>query len=79
VDLGPIASIAVMIIFFAALIRLRRRRGRVGPGATGAVYDMLNEEKRKAIELIVEERAEERDSETADGDLPQLEHPVRRP
>jgi hypothetical protein len=27
------------------------------------------EDKRKAIEIIAEERAEERDAETADGDL----------
>jgi hypothetical protein len=76
-DLGPLATIAALVLFVAAVIRLRRRRGRVGPGASGAVYDMLNEDKRKAIELIVEERAEERDPETADGDLPQLEHPTR--
>jgi hypothetical protein len=36
---------------------------------------MLNEDKRKAIEIIVEERAEERDPETADGNLPELESP----
>lgn len=36
---------------------------------------MLNEDKRKAIEIIVEEKAEARDPETADGDLPQLESP----
>ena len=39
------------------------------PGAAGAVYDMLNEDKRRAIELIVEGRAEKTDPETAD-DLP---------
>ena len=36
---------------------------------------MLNEDKRKAIEMIVEERAEERDPETADGNLPELDAP----
>ena len=47
----------------------RRRGGRAfnpGPGAVGSVYDLLNEDKRKAIELIVEEKAEARDPETAD-------------
>ena len=44
------------------------RRSQRGPGAraTGAVYDMLNEDKRKAIEIIVENRAAERDHEHAD-------------
>ncbi len=40
-----------------------------GPGAAGAIYDMLNEDKRRAIEIIVEGRAEKTDPETAD-DLP---------
>ena len=57
------------------------RRGRIfgdpGPGAAGAIYDMLNEDKRKAIEIIVEEKAEATDPETADGNLPELESPGR--
>jgi hypothetical protein len=46
-----------------------------GPGATGAIYDLLNEDKRKAIEIIVEQKAEARDAEDADGNLPDLERP----
>ena len=38
----------------------RRRTLRPGPGTTGTIYDMLNEDKRKALEIIVEQRAEER-------------------
>jgi hypothetical protein len=49
-----------------------RRRRRVGPGTSGTIYDFLNEDKRKAIEIIVEERAEARDPEHADGNLPEL-------
>jgi hypothetical protein len=37
-----------------------------GSGASGAVHDLLNEDKRRAIEIIVEGRAEHRDPETAD-------------
>jgi hypothetical protein len=48
-----------------------------GPGAYGAVYDLLNEDKRNAIELIVEEKAGARDPEDADGNLPDLEKPKR--
>ena len=40
--------------------------------------DMLNEDKRRAVEIIVEEKAEARDPEDKDGDLPQLEDPRRR-
>jgi hypothetical protein len=42
-------------------------RGGPGPGASGAVYDLLNQDKRNAIELIVEEKAGYRDPEDADG------------
>ena len=46
-----------------------------GPGVAGTVYELLNEERRKAIEIIVEQRAEERDPERAAGNLPELEDP----
>jgi hypothetical protein len=51
----------------AIFVRLRRRKGSIGPGASGSIHDLLNEDKRKAIEIIAEERAEARDPETADG------------
>jgi hypothetical protein len=61
-------------IFFVLIAmigwRLRQRRGRVGAAAVGSVYEMLNEEKRNAIEIIVEDKAAERDPEHADDILP---------
>ena len=45
----------------------RRVRSGPGPGATGAVHEMLNEDKRRAIEIIVEGQAEATDPEHADG------------
>ncbi len=65
-------AVIIGVLFLALRVFGRDRRGRtfrVGPGAAGTVYDMLNEDKRKAIEIIVEGRAEHRDPETAD-DLP---------
>jgi hypothetical protein len=80
-EISQIAAIVIMVLFVMAVLKARRKRsGRmfdVGPGASGAIYDMLNEDKRKAIEIIVEERAEERDPETADGNLPELESPQK--
>ena len=69
-----IAFIAVAVAFS----RQRRRRGRVGAAGSGTVYDLLNEDKRKAVEIVVEERAGARDPEDRDGNLPDLEAP-RRP
>jgi hypothetical protein len=66
--------LVMILLMIAALVAIKRRgRGRVGPAAAGAIYDLLQEDKRKAIEIIVEERAEARDPEDADGNLPELE------
>jgi hypothetical protein len=51
----------------------RRRFFTVGPGASGAVYDLLNEDKRRAIELIVEQRTADTDPERATGRPPSLD------
>lgn len=80
---GIIVWLVVMVTVIVALVRRKTRlRGRIGPGAAGTVYELLNEDKRNAIELIVDERTGERDPEDADGDLPQLKNPKasnRRP
>lgn len=69
----------VTIIFVIVLFsRQRRRRSQVGAGASGSIYDMLNEDKRNAVEIIVEERAGARDPEDRDGNLPDLEDPTSR-
>jgi hypothetical protein len=67
----------VVICALIAVVALRRvftRRGRssIGPGAAGSVYDWMNKDKREALEIVVEERAEARDAEDADGHLPDL-------
>ncbi len=41
----------------------------------GAIYDLLNEDRRKALEIIVEQRAEACDPEDRDGNLPEIEDP----
>ena len=67
-----VAIVAVIVLF----ARQRRRRGHVGSAAAGSVYDMLNEDKRNAVEIVVEERAGARDPEDRDGNLPDLENPT---
>jgi len=63
---------AALVVFIVSKRKQQRRRGGLGSAAVGTVYDMLNEDKRNAVEIIVEERAGARDPEDRDGNLPDL-------
>jgi hypothetical protein len=63
---------AVVLVAAVRRVRRQRRRGGVGSAAAGTIYDWLNEDKRNAVEIVVEARAEARDPEDADGNLPDL-------
>jgi len=69
--------VILLIVAVARQTRRARRRGGIGTAAVGTVYDMLSEDRRNAVEIIVEERAGARDPEDKDGNLPALEHPSR--
>lgn len=77
--------VIVGVLVLVAYRKLRPRResrprriGSVGPAVAGSFYELLNEERRNAIEIIVEDKAAYREAEDADGNLPDLERP-RRP
>lgn len=77
---SAIWGVILLLFLIVVVVQVRRkRRGArtfdLGPGAYGSVYDLLNQDKRNAIEIIVEEKAEARDPEDADGNLPELENP----
>jgi hypothetical protein len=74
---GAILWVVTIVVVAILFTRQRRRRGRIGAAAAGSVYDWLNEDKRKAVEIVVEQRAEARDPEDRDGNLPDLENPKR--
>jgi hypothetical protein len=64
--------VVVLLAIVGVLVTLASSKGGSGhsgpgPGAAGAVYDLLNQDKRNAIELIVEEKAGARDPEDAEG------------
>ena len=69
--------VAIVILLIASRRARKRRRLGVGAGSVGTVYDWLNEDKRRAVEVVVEGRAEARDPEDRDGNLPDLEDPKR--
>jgi hypothetical protein len=58
--------------------RLRKKRSTPGPAAAAMMNEILNDDRRAAVEIILEERTGERDPEHRDGNLPDLEHPTRR-
>jgi hypothetical protein len=72
--IGAIAMLLILVVLIRVVYRKARRRPGggfgVGPGASGAVYEFLNEDKRKAIEIIVEQKTADVDPERArDKDL----------
>jgi hypothetical protein len=86
--MSPLTKIILMLAVLLVVMRLfmstrgakkvRRRgmfHGGPGAGASGAFYEMLSQDKRNAIEIIVEEKAAERDEETADDIPPDLRKP----
>lgn len=59
-----------LIFVIVLMVRLRQRkrsggRSGPGPGGAGAVYDLMNEDRRRAIEIIAEGHAEATDPERA--------------
>ena len=65
-------AIVCVAVFIGRKVFRRRGPSRFGAGAVGTVYELLNEDKRKAVELIVEERTGERDPEDRDGSFDDL-------
>ena len=55
--------------------RLRKKRVTPGPATAAMMNEILDDNRRAAIEIILEERAAERDPEDRDGNLPNLENP----
>ena len=72
------AGVLLLILVIVVTGRARRHGGSYGAGAVGAIYEMHNQDRQKALDVIVEGRAAETRPEHRDGDLPQLEHPKAR-
>ena len=65
-----------LLLLFAWLLvgawRLRKRRVVVGPAAGVMMEKLMHDGQRAAVEIVLEERAAERDPEDRDGNLPDL-------
>ena len=70
IDAATLVSMALWlaIVFVAVQAwRLRRKRVTIGPAAGAMMHEILSDDRRKAIETVVEERAAYRDPEDAEG------------
>ena len=74
--LNAIVWLVAVVLVIVAFSAQRRSRRDIGAAASGSIYDMLNEDKRNAVEIVVEERAGARDPEDRDGNLPELQDPT---
>jgi hypothetical protein len=52
--------------------RLRKRRVTLGPAAGATMTELMDDQRRAALEIIIADRAAERDPEDRDGNLPEL-------
>ena len=59
--------------------RISRKRSRPGPAMSASMELLFDDNRRAAVEVILEERTGARDPEDKDGDLPQLQDPGLRP
>ena len=59
----------VSVVFFGVVLyRLKKRRGHIGAAGAGTIYDIVHEEKRKAIEIVAADKASARDFEHGEDD-----------
>jgi len=67
---------AVLFLVIVVLSRRARRHGgALQAGVVGAIYDLQNRDKQRALDVIVEGKAAQSEPEHAEGDLPSLEQP----
>ena len=64
--LGFLVMLGYIVVFAMIARRLIRRRKHYGPAMAGTIQDLLNDDRRAAVEIILEERTGARDPETAD-------------
>jgi hypothetical protein len=72
-----VAGLVFLVLLIVVTGRARRHGGSYRAGVVGAMYEMHNKDKQRALQEIVEEKEAKRPPESPDGDLPQLEKPRR--
>ena len=65
---GAAIWLVMMLLAGLAFYRAKTRRRHMGSGSAGAIYDLVNQEKRNAIEIVAEDKAGAREFEHVDDD-----------
>jgi len=63
-------AIVALVVLLGMAFRARKRGGAYRAGMIGATWGWQSQDKRKALEIIEEEKAEARDPEFAEGEGP---------
>ncbi|HEY6548553.1 MAG TPA: hypothetical protein VI589_11635 [Vicinamibacteria bacterium] len=74
-QLADLVWAGVALVIVAAILitrRARRHGGALRAGVVGAMYEWQTKDKQRALDVIVEGRAEARRPEYPDGNLPAL-------
>lgn len=71
-----IVGFGYAVVFVILIRRLLLRRKHYGPAMSGSFEELLDNDRRRAMEIVIEERAEAREPEDRDGNLPQLDRPT---
>jgi hypothetical protein len=77
VDLVWSAGALVLVVLILLTRRARRHGGALRGGVVGAVYEWQNKDKQRALDLIVEGKAEARRPEYPDDTLKDPDAPPR--
>jgi hypothetical protein len=64
--------IGLVVWMVVGIWRIRRKRCSPGSALSGSMEMLLDDTRRAAVEVIVDERTGERDPEDKDGNLPDL-------
>jgi hypothetical protein len=63
---SAVVWLVMMTVAGLAFYRAKTRRRHIGSGAAGVVYDMMNADQRKAVAIVVTDKAAAHDFEHAD-------------
>jgi hypothetical protein len=70
--------VGLVLWMVVGIWRIRTKRASPGSALTSSMEMLFDDNRRAAIEVIVEERTGERDPEDKDGNLPDLAGPGKR-